>query len=134
MARITLAFLLALSAPMMAQAEAPAKTEAPAKAEAEAEAPAQAEHDYSEMAKNLIAKFDTNKDSKVSMEEFTKPGQEQFKGIDQNSDGSLTEDEAKAAIEKEIAARTEQMEQMRQMQQQMQQQQPPSKPEPAETK
>jgi hypothetical protein len=130
MARTTLAFLLALSAPMMAQAEAPTKTEAPAKAEA----PAQAEHDYSEMAKNLIAKFDTNKDSKVSMEEFTKPGQEQFKGIDQNSDGSLTEDEAKAAIEKEIAARTEQMEQMRQMQQQMQQQQPPSKPEPAKTK
>ena len=113
MSRIALVCLLALSTtPLMAQSQSPA----------------QSEHDYSEMAKNLITKFDTNKDNKVSMEEFTKPGQEQFKSIDGNSDGSLTEDEAKAAIEKEIAARTKQMEQMRQMQQQMQQKQPPADP------
>ncbi len=113
MVRLTLASLLALSIPLAAQAQGQAPSE----------------HDFSKMAKDLIVKFDSNKDGKVSMEEFTAPGQEQFKGIDKNGDGSLTEDETKGAIEEEVQARAKQMEQM---QQQMKQMQPPAEGAPAE--
>jgi len=111
MLRLTLASLLALSIPLSAHAQG------------EAQAPS--DHDYSRMAKDLIVKFDTNKDGKVSMEEFTAPGQEQFKGIDKNGDGSLTEDETKGAIEEEVQARMKQMEEMQKMQ-------PPAEKAPAE--
>jgi hypothetical protein len=113
MLRLTLASLLALSIPLSAQAQGPTQGQAPS------------DHDYSQMAKDLIVKFDTNKDGKVSMEEFTAPGQEQFKGIDKNGDGSLTEDETKGAIEEEVQARMKQMEEMQKMQ-------PPAEKAPAE--
>lgn len=61
----------------------------------------------------FLMQFDTNKDKKVSQEEFLKPSQEQFKALDKNSDGTATVEEAEA-FAKEMHQRMMQQMQQRQ--------------------
>jgi prolyl-tRNA synthetase len=68
----------------------------------------------------FMQQMDANQDGSVSLEEFQKPTNEQFKYIDKNGDGNLTADEVET-FHQEIQQRMQQMQQMQQ--QQMQQQQ-----------
>jgi Ca2+-binding EF-hand superfamily protein len=65
----------------------------------------------------FMQNLDTNKDGKVSKEEYLKPGEEQFRQIDKNGDGAITRDEADA-YHKEMQQRMEQMRQQTQQQRQ----------------
>ena len=71
----------------------------------------------------FMQQMDANQDGSVSLEEFQKPTNEQFKYIDKNGDGNLTADEVET-FHQEIQQRMQQMQQQQmQMQQQQQQQQ-----------
>ncbi len=47
------------------------------------------------MGEAMISQADANKDGKVSMAEFMKPGEAQFKAMDANGDGYIDRSEAK---------------------------------------
>ncbi|MEJ2316542.1 MAG: calcium-binding protein [Gammaproteobacteria bacterium] len=44
--------------------------------------------------------YDSNKDGKISLEEFQAPAAKQFEEMDLNADGSISADEATAFVEK----------------------------------
>lgn len=58
-----------------------------------AAAPVRLGPDPDQMAKQQIARFDTNKDGKVSLDEFLKPAKDSFKRTDANNDGFVTAEE-----------------------------------------
>lgn len=118
---LLVASLLAImSASAMAQT-APAATAKPGAAPAAATTPAIAPSapvhrlpDPEQMAKSQIARFDTNKDSKVSLEEFLKPANSNFKRIDLNNDGFVTASELVEANKRQMAEMTKQLTKMSQ--------------------
>ena len=63
----------------------------------------------------FIQQADTDKDGKVSQQEFLTPGQKQFEHMDRNSDGYITIDEARA-FGQEIRQHTQEQQQMQQRQ------------------
>ncbi|MEA3412154.1 MAG: EF-hand domain-containing protein [Pseudomonadota bacterium] len=74
----------------------------------------QGEAPQEEPAVMFIKQLDTSGDGKISMEEFMMPVQTQaegqFKSMDKNGDGFISEDEARA-FQKEMEKRMEQMRQ-----------------------
>ena len=63
-------------------------------------------------SEQFIQQFDTDKDGKVSQQEFLKPAEGQFRHMDKNGDGYITPDEAQA-FQQEMQQRMEQMRQQR---------------------
>lgn len=90
--KLLVASLLALmSAAATAQtASKPSVTPAVAGQPAVAAQPAARVPTPGDMAAHQIARFDTNKDGKVSRDEFMKPAQANFKRTDLNNDGFVT--------------------------------------------
>jgi len=74
----------------------------------------QGEAPQEEPAAMFVQQLDTSGDGKISMEEFMMPVQTQaegqFKSMDKNGDGFISEDEARA-FQKEMEKRMEQMRQ-----------------------
>jgi Ca2+-binding EF-hand superfamily protein len=58
----------------------------------------------------FLQQFDTNKDGSVDLEEFLAPQKAQFKHIDKDGDGKITEAEADAFV-KEMQAHLQKMRQ-----------------------
>ena len=69
----------------------------------------------------FFKQFDSNKDNKVSKDEFLKPTIAQFEHMDRNKDGALDQAEVKAFNQ-------EMQQRMQEMQQRMQQQNPQGMP------
>lgn len=61
----------------------------------------------------FMQQMDANQDGTVSLEEFQKPTNEQFKYMDKNGDGGVTSDEVDA-FHQEMQQRMQQMQQMQQ--------------------
>ncbi len=89
MKKVTTVLLLAFAGPLLAQT-APQGQGTP---------------DPTEM---FMKQADTNKDGKVSMDEFLMPMKQQFKYIDKNNDGSISREEAQA-FNQQMQQRMQQM-------------------------
>ncbi len=61
-------------------------------------------------ARMFMQGADLNQDGRVTLEEFLKPGEEQFKRMDRNHDGAITADEAEQ-FSREMQQRMQQMRQ-----------------------
>ena len=70
-----------------------------------AESPSPPQLDFHEMHDKMLDRLDTNKDGKVSKDEFLRPKEERFAKFDTNKDGFLDSTEMQAVKDK--------MEQMR---------------------
>lgn len=77
--------------------------------------------DPAQMAQGFIQQLDADKDGKVSLQEFTKPSEQQFRQMDRSGDGFVTAEEAQA-VAKDMQQRVQEMQ--KQMQQRGQSGQP----------